>query len=44
MKLRWIDSQGVSNYEPAELPALHRRIPLARHPGMEPRGRGIVGG
>jgi magnesium transporter len=25
MKLRWIDSQGVSNYEPAELPALRQR-------------------
>jgi Mg2+ and Co2+ transporter CorA len=25
MKLRWIDSEGVSNHDPAELPALRKR-------------------
>ena len=34
MKLRWIDSEGVSAHDLAELPdpaATHRRISLARH-------------
>ena len=43
MKLRWIDSNGVSDRDLAELPALrqaHRRIPLARYSGVERRSRG----
>jgi hypothetical protein len=38
MKLRWMDSKGVSERDVGELPAFRNRtdgFPLARHSGME---------